>query len=398
MKIRRRFLVAFSISITAILLSLTSAAEAQQADAATIKWEIKQLAIDRNEGIDIADFNQDGKPDIVAGRNWYAAPDYLPRPLRTIEDWNGYVQSNGDFAVDVDGDGWLDVVAGSFTLTEVYWYRNPGEKEIAAGKLWEKKLLVDTKQSQNEGQLLADLNNDGQPEWIANSWKKDNPLVAWEMSTSEEGPTLKPTIIGPSANGHGMAVGDINNDGHSDVFVGMGWYENPGTAEMAPSWKYHADWDEHVSVPCVVHDWDADGKNDLLVGNGHDFGLYWWRQLDPDSDGKLQWEKKLVDQSYSQPHCLHLADLDGDGTPELITGKRVEAHNGKDPGGTMPPCLYYYRWDKQALTFHRHAIDEGHIGTGLQIRTADLNGDGKIDIAVAGKSGTYLIFNQGSGK
>ena len=66
MKIRRRFLVAFSISITAILLSLTSAAEAQQADAATIKWEIKQLAIDRNEGIDIADFNQDGKPDIVA--------------------------------------------------------------------------------------------------------------------------------------------------------------------------------------------------------------------------------------------------------------------------------------------------------------------------------------------
>ena len=398
MKIRRRFLVAFSISITAILLSLTSAAEAQQADAATIKWEIKQLAIDRNEGIDIADFNQDGKPDIVAGRNWYAAPDYLPRPLRTIEDWNGYVQSNGDFAVDVDGDGWLDVVAGSFTLTEVYWYRNPGEKEIAAGKLWEKKLLVDTKQSQNEGQLLADLNNDGQPEWIANSWKKDNPLVAWEMSTSEEGPTLKPTIIGPSANGHGMAVGDINNDGHSDVFVGMGWYENPGTAEMAPSWKYHADWDEHVSVPCVVHDWDADGKNDLLVGNGHDFGLYWWRQLDPDSDGKLQWEKKLVDQSYSQPHCLHLADLDGDGTPELITGKRVEAHNGKDPGGTMPPCLYYYRWDKEALTFHRHAIDEGHIGTGLQIRTADLNGDGKIDIAVAGKSGTYLIFNQGSGK
>ena len=130
MKIRRRFLVAFSISITAILLSLTSAAEAQQADAATIKWEIKQLAIDRNEGIDIADFNQDGKPDIVAGRNWYAAPDYLPRPLRTIEDWNGYVQSNGDFAVDVDRDGWVDVVAGSFTLTEVcLLYTSPSPRD-----------------------------------------------------------------------------------------------------------------------------------------------------------------------------------------------------------------------------------------------------------------------------
>jgi len=398
MKIFQRILIAASVSITATQFTLISDATAQQTHAESIKWRVKQLAMDRNEGIDIADFNRDGKPDVVAGRNWYAAPNFLPRPLRMIEDWNGYVQSNGDFALDMDGDGWTDVVAGSYLPTEVYWYRNPGEKEITAGKMWEKRLLVDTKQSQNESQLLADLNNDGQPEWIANSWKEDNPLVAWEMSSSETDPTMKPTVIGPSANGHGMAVGDLNNDGHADVFVGMGWYENPGTTEMKSSWKYHADWQEHASIPCVVHDWDGDGKNDLLVGNGHDFGIHWWRQLDPDTGGKLQWEKKLIDQAYSQPHCLHLADLDGDGTPELITGKRVEAHNGKDPGGTMPPCLYYYRWNQDAMTFDRHAIDEGHIGTGLQIRTADLNDDGKIDIAVAGKSGTFLIFNQGSGK
>ena len=61
----------------------------------------------------------------------------------------------------------------------------------------------------------------------------------------------------------------------------------------------------------------------------------------------------------------------------------------------MPPCLYYYKWNAKAKAFTRYKIDEGHAGGGLQIRTGDLNGDGKIDLAVAGKSGTYVLINQG---
>jgi hypothetical protein len=35
------------------------------------------------------------------------------------------------------------------------------------------------------------------------------------------------------------------------------------------------------------------------------------------------------------------------------------------------------------------------VGTGMQICVADLTGDGRPDIAVAGKSGTYLLVNEG---
>ena len=112
-------------------------------------------------------------------------------------------------------------------------------------------------------------------------------------------------------------------------------------------------------------------------------------------DGKLKFEEELVDKSFSQPHALHFADLDGDGVDELITGKRVRAHNGKDPGGTEPPLVCYYAWDAAAKKFTRHNINEGQVGIGLQIRTSDLDADGDLEIVLAGKEGTQILWNRG---
>ncbi|MBM3891771.1 MAG: VCBS repeat-containing protein, partial [Verrucomicrobia bacterium] len=53
------------------------------------------------------------------------------------------------------------------------------------------------------------------------------------------------------------------------------------------------------------------------------------------------------------------------------------------------------KWDKAAKKFTRHVIDEGTVGIGMQIATGDLNGDGRMDIVVSGKAGTYLLLNQG---
>ncbi len=376
-----------------------------------ITFSVKLLAVDSNEGCAIVDVNNDGQLDVIAGRNWYAGPDFTPRAVRAIEDQNGYAQSNGDFPYDVDGDGWVDVIALSFFHTEIHWFRNPGRDVLDRGLLWEKHLLVDTGVSRNEAELLYDIDGDGVVEFVVNSWNKETSLLAWEFATEtrevveqvanrkkkvmREVPTLVKRTIGSSKNGHGLGIGDLNGDGLKDVIFQAGWYEQPQGGAFTGPWTYHDAWYLHASIPVVVRDLNGDGRNDFIYGLGHDYGLFWREQLEPAADGTLQWSEHLIDDSFSQPHTLHMADIDGDGEEELITGKRVFAHNGKDPGGMEEPVLYYYNWDKENERFDRKTIAVGSAGTGLQIATGDLNGDGRLDLAVAGKSGTYVIFNEG---
>ncbi|MEM9643537.1 MAG: FG-GAP repeat protein [Planctomycetota bacterium] len=393
-------------------------------DDPAIVFKVRPLNIDANEGMAAGDVDRDGKIDLIAGRNWYSGKDWTPRSLRQIEDWNGYVQSNGDFLFDVNDDGWLDVISGSFIPTVVHWYENPRAEGLRLGKHWKEHVLMDTKASANEGQLLEDIDGDGQPEWIVNSWKAENPMTVWRLVRKSDGVAEKavqdngsepgrnkkkteetgrpamfeaqPHVLG-KVNGHGVAVGDLNGDGKNDVLVGHGWYEQPPSDPWSQGWVFHEDWTLHSSLPMIVADLDGDGDSDLVYGNAHDYGLHWKEQIGNDSAGKILWKEHLIDDSFSQPHCLLWVDLDAHGTDdpdaqrELVTGKRYFGHNGRDPGGMEMPCLYYYRFDRTTKSFQRYTIDEGHVGTGLQVVAQDLNGNGKVDLAVAGKSGTFLL-------
>ncbi len=101
-----------------------------------------------------------------------------------------------------------------------------------------------------------------------------------------------------------------------------------------------------------------------------------------------------IDESFSQVHALKLVDIDGDGEPELIAGKRYRGHNGNDPGSYDPIVIYYYKIDRKTAQFTRYAISvNGTAGAGTQFVAEDLDKDGDIDIAVAGKTGVHFLEN-----
>jgi hypothetical protein len=147
-----------------------------------------------------------------------------------------------------------------------------------------------------------------------------------------------------------------------------------------------------------VLDIDGDGRNDVIAAAAHDYGVFWFRQ---GADGK--WTRYTIDSAWSQGHASTLADVNGDGRLDFVTGKRFMAHNGRDPGEREPLGVYWYEFRPQSaasagasggVEWIRHIIDYGgRIGGGMQIPVVDIDGDGYPDIVCAGKSGLFLLQN-----
>ncbi|MEI7947412.1 MAG: VCBS repeat-containing protein [bacterium] len=378
-----------------MLFVFTMLVSASVAFAAEVRFE--KIVIDadsKGEAAAVVDVNRSGHLSIVCGESWYEPTNSTLRqwqkhPLRKIEYKSEYFDDFGDLVMDVNGDSYRDIVSGGWFCKSLSWYENPGK----AGGEW-KAHLIDSP-GNIETLRLWDVTGDGHPAVVPNS--PPGPVVWYELKRDAVGKGTGEFIkhqIAPKGGGHGMGFGDVNSDGRADIITTTGWWEAP-VDRRAGEWKFHAEFNfGHASIPIQVYDVNGDGLADIIYGNAHGYGLYWMEQK-KGPNNERQWERHEIDKSWSQAHVVELADIDGCGHPELVTGKRYRAHNDGDPGGKDPCCLYYYTFDKTGK-FTRYTIDEGNkVGCGIDTIITDFNGDGRLDIICPGKGGLYLFMNQG---
>ena len=348
-----------------------------------------------SEGAAVADVNRDGKIDIIAGYYWFEAPNWIKHeiaPSRVFDPLKEYSNSFLNMGMDVNLDGWDDVVIVDFPGKPGFWFENPQNRP---GE-WKKHMIVESVGITNESPNFVDIDGDGRLEILCGD--KATKQIVWLQAPTKPGDMewkrfaiSKENVPGTEPFSHGIGYGDLNNDGINDVTVHDGWFEGTRDAK-AGNWVFHNTSLGEACSHMQILDVNGDGKNDVVSASAHQMGIWWHEQI-TDSKGRLYFATHLISKTTAQTHSSIMADLNGDGRKDYITGKRFLAHHGHDPGDSDPAIILWIEFSggKEPL-FKEHIIDNDS-GSGLNITVQDMNSDKKPDIVVANKNGVFLFEN-----
>ncbi|MCE7065311.1 VCBS repeat-containing protein [Dyadobacter sp. CY326] len=385
--------------IQILLLSYACPAQTKTKKGGTVSFKKQELTKRFiSEGAAMGDVNKDGKKDILAGAYWFEAPSWKAHELAKPDTFvvNGsYSDSFLDFAMDVNQDGWIDLIRIDWPGKPAFWHENPKGKP----GYWPKHEIHAS--VGNESPMLVDVDGDGRLDLLCND--PTAKKVIWLRAPLKKGETAweKFTISNDEKNAthmytHGIGYGDINGDGRKDVVIKSGWWEGPegGPAKQPKDadWKFHpADLGKDCSQMYVM-DLNGDGLSDVLSASAHDYGI-WWHEQGKDEQGNPTWRHHDIDKSFSQTHGVALADINGDGNMDFVTGKRYFAHHGNDPGEFEPAVIYWFEYKPGKVpSWTRHEIDNDS-GAGLHVTVEDVNNDGLLDIVTGNKKGVR-VFTQ----
>lgn len=376
-------------------------------------WETRQLTPHFwAEGACAADVNRDGKTDVLCGPYWYAGPDFstrhkisddtasfekngehIPGFQGVLSGTNGYSEHFIAHAADLNHDGWTDYLVVGFPGKETVWYENPR----GGTNPWPRHLIL--KFTDNESPAFVDMDGDGAIDLLCMSGKtigyatahRDNPTALWDWHPVSAPDKRFITFT------HGLGRGDIDGDGRMDILERAGWWQQPAAWDGKTPWPFHPVDFGIGGAQMFGCDVNGDGRTDVITAiEAHGYGLAWFEQT---TNG---WTKHLITGDakqdgetgvlFSQIHAIDLADMNNDGLPDLVTGKRVWAHGPTgDVAPGAPAVLYWFelRRENGQARFLPHLIHR-ESGVGTQVFTTDLNGDGRRDIVVGNKRGCFV--------
>ena len=348
-----------------------------------------------SEGVAAGDINRDGKMDIIAGYYWFESPQWKRHeiaPSRVFDPTKEYSNSFLNECFDVNLDGWSDVVIIDYPGKVAHWFENPAGRSAP----WKQHVIGDSIGIANESPLFVDVDGDGRLDLLCGDVKTKQ--IIWLQAPIKKGQSewkryaiSKENFPGTDRFSHGLGYSDINKDGKKDVILTQGWIEGPvHTKQSNP--VFHSG---NLGEPCsqmYAIDVNADGRTDVVSASAHKLGIWWYEQA-IDGSGKKGWRRNVISEVVSQTHASILVDINGDGRPDFITGKRYLAHHdSSDPGTNDPSLLIWLELISEAPYWRLHEIDN-NSGVGLNIVAKDINNDGRTDIVIANKKGVFLFEN-----
>ena len=330
--------------------------------------------------VKVIDLDNDGDLDIVGGSE--TTPTTTSKGLAwwrnngnniwerfTIDESFIHVMSVD--VADINNDGFKDIVATSWQLNEVAWWKNSGDPTQS----WT-KYIIKTNYTNAHDAKCADIDNDGDVDVIIASYalgeidicfNDGNPSSNWQSSvlTSSFGGVLS------------LLIKDMDKDGDLDILGTasdanlISWWENSGSNPI--NWLYHnIDSNFDGSSDLYVIDMNNDGLYDVIAGGWKSNQVAYWicNNLQNNS-----WSKFIVSSQLLIPAGVSGGDLDEDGDVDIVAV-------GKVPGELVIYQNSNFNWTKIVLT--------NDFEGGEDVQILDLDGDGALDIVSVASSGKLV--------
>jgi hypothetical protein len=343
----------------------------------------------------VGDFNQDGKLDVV-----YSGPGtgsgivqiLLGKGDGTFQLGSRYASLTPQQPVtvtDVDGDGNLDIVVGSSSAglyvedTEdalvpmMQFLLGRGDGSFVGAPVYTQKSITTF--------ATADFNGDGNSDVLTYSSNSNGPgslIVLPGDGAGNLGTAISSAFNGGPAK---IVAADINGDGLADAVIAGNSQVGPAVSVLLNQGKGNFAGEHDYVLPgspasLVAGDFNGDGIMDIAVGvgspsGGGPSGVY---VLLGQSNGALSAPVKIDSSSY--PVSLAARDINGDGRADLV----IADQGFYAPGGNeVHGALHIYLGNADG-TFTAVSAPTTSATNYSQVALGDLNGDGTLDLIVAG--------------
>ncbi|MEL6988070.1 MAG: VCBS repeat-containing protein, partial [Bacteroidota bacterium] len=308
------------LAIIILLYSLNSVLHAQ------IQFQSKVNILRSTAEVGVGDFDKDGINDIAisnASQRWYKGPDFSTWYTIGTSDGGPYAAR----VADINGDGWDDLISSDGARTaddipgHIYVYLNPTDTGDVTGT-WQRIVVYSGDVRHQNDMRIADMDGDGKLDIIERTWSDERVVVALQNDDITNW-TVRPFDTGENGRPEGISAGDIDGDGEMEIVLSGVYWDNPGGWRTGQPIEYTVDTEFiQEEVKSAVGDIDNDGDNDIYMGSAEGGFVYLaWYENTGISNGGVNFSKHIIKDEFGKCHMVELVDIDNDNDLDICTGR-----------------------------------------------------------------------------